>query len=42
MGSPVKRNSIRKPLARAYYSTMYSYNLTDEELNDLIKDAVRN
>ena len=28
-------------MTRAYYSTMYHYNLTDEELNDLIKDAVR-
>lgn len=27
-------------VTRAYYSTMYNYNLTDAELNDLIKDAV--
>ena len=28
-------------VTRAYYSTIYHYALTDEELNDLIKDAVR-
>lgn len=27
-------------VTRAYYSTMYNYDLTDAELNDLIKDAV--
>ena len=27
-------------VTRAYYSTMYNYNLTDAELADLIKDAV--
>ena len=26
-------------VTKAYYSTMYNYNLTDDELNDLIKDA---
>jgi hypothetical protein len=28
-------------VTRAYYSTMYHYDLTDEELADLVKDAVR-
>ena len=28
-------------VTRAYYSTMYHYDLTDEELTDLVKDAVR-
>lgn len=27
-------------VTREYYSTMYNYNLSDEELNELIKDAV--
>ena len=33
-------NSI-EDVTRAYYSTMYHYALTDDELADLIKDAVR-
>ncbi len=37
---PDKFDDSIADVTRGYYKTMYNYDLTDDELNDLIKDAV--